>query len=277
METMYLSQKESHQAHSLQTTESSLQKPKHAASFIPVDLSLSATCNGRSLSLWTESACADGMFLMSAEFVRPRSVIEASIWLPQQREVLRVFLSVTYVQQTTYGYGLGVSFVGLTADQKLRWAHFFGQSVGSYARRRKSPKSVAACRLLVVGNALSQSAQLALAQDRFVVDLLTSPSCLLDACASVDLLLCDLAEMTAEWRDHLQLLRCQYPSLGIVLLSGQGSQQELAKGIHLGASLVIAKPCSHDMLAQRLRLDGRPPLALAPLAALQTSDVRLGL
>lgn len=246
---------------------SSLNSRRDSQRDVPVSLQISGVCAGRAITLYSARAWKDGLTLVSPEYIRPRSVIDAVICVPGESEPLRAFLSVIYVQRSLRGYGIGVQFVGLSDTAQARWNRLIGLSRGLYARLSAKQSQVPQTpRVLLSPQSLSQRAQLSLQEQSLDLVALGSAQDLiriasLGLCAQ---LLVDLAELNDSWMHAIAQARCLVPSLQLWLFTSRDSEESLAKGLALGACVVVAKPCSHEVLATQLRSEHRRQYSVVP-------------
>lgn len=223
---------------------------------VPVSLQVSGACGGRAVTLWSVRAAKDGLMLISAQYIRPRSVMEVVISIPDGGEPLKAFLSVTYVQRSACGYGIGVQFVGLSAAAKARWTRFVGMSRGIYARQTQARNLARQAQMVIVSTeAMSERARLSLQEQQLDIALIRTPSELRTAIVQgrCQQLVLELSEFDSVWAQAIEQARCLVPTLQLWLLTGRDTEESLAKGFDLGAAVVVAKPCSHESLAMQLR------------------------
>ncbi len=231
---------------------------------VPISLQVSGVLAGRAVTLWAERACKTGMILVSEKYIRPRSVIDAVLTIPGESEPLKAFLSVTYVELSSRGYGIGVQFVGLSAAAQERWTRIHGMARGLYGRQLLKRNLVPPTpRLLVTSQALSHSAIQTLLQHQLDIQTISQPSDLTEAVArgDVDQVMLDLSQFDDSWASAFRQARRLLPGLRLWLLSGSDFEAALRRGRELSADVVVAKPCSHEALAARLRTE--LPLSLS--------------
>lgn len=237
--------------------ETSADKTKKKRPRVPAELSVTCTYNNQQITMWTEYVWAEGMMLFSQEYVRPRAVFEALIWITPLARPLRVFLSVGLVERTSTGYGISATFSGISAEDRQRWESAVesamasaGRQLGSELRAQPPVKR----RLLVVENALPQTALAAMEQRGLSVRCVSSTEEVLDALRSgeVDLVLCDLAGSAVNGLELCRRIAEQPSRPGVILLTSRGTPEDFLQGIYAGALRVIAKPCSHEILIAQI-------------------------
>lgn len=182
--------------------------------------------------------------------------MEALISIPDDGEPLKVFLSVTYVQRSLRGYGVGVQFVGLSSAGQARWTRFVGLARGLYARQRAAQKMGGQTpQVVVCADAMSQRALLSLQEQRLDITHIRTPDELRTAVAQgrCEHIVLDLSSFDDHWAQALRQARCLIPSLQVWFLTSRDGEESLSKGLALEADVVVAKPCSHDILAMQLR------------------------
>lgn len=263
--------------------ETTVNKSKRKEFRVPAELSVMGSYGERILTMWTEYIYADGMLLSSQEYLRPRAVFEAQIWIPRLERTLRVFLSVVYVERTWYGFGIGVTFSAISHVDRQSWEKMVGSAMGSHCRAqcetpRKAPPTQR--RAVVVGQALPPTAIEALAQRVLSVLCVRDADAALDAVrsAEADLVLCDVAGATVDGLDLCRRIAAVRESTGctaeVVLLTARAAQDDFVNGVYAGATRVIAKPCSHEVLVAQLDpaapADPHPGARRAPLARVRS-------
>lgn len=241
--------------------ETTTSKNKRKGLRVPAELPVVGTYGERSLTMWTEYVYADGMLLSSQEYVRPRAVFEAQIWIPRMDRTLRVFLSVVYVERTFGGFGIGVTFSAISENDRQCWEALVGSAMGTLGRGRCAmarKTQPAPRRAVMVGHALPPTAIEALEQRGLSVRCVRDADAALDAArsAEADLVLCDLAGATVDGVELCRRIAAMKEQTGrkteIILLTARAAQDDFVTGIYAGATRVIAKPCSHEALVAQL-------------------------
>lgn len=236
-------------------------KNKRKGVRVPAELPVVGTYGERSLTMWTEYVYADGMLLSSQEYVRPRAVFEAQIWIPSMDRTLHVFLSVVYVERTFSGFGIGVTFSAISEEDRQSWEALVGSAMGSHGRDRSAVSrktQPAPRRAVMVGQALPPTAVEALEQRGLSVRCVRDAGAALDAArsAEADLVLCDLAGATVDGIELCRGISAMKEATGrkteIVLFTARAAQDDFVSGVYAGATRVIAKPCSHEVLVAQL-------------------------
>lgn len=241
--------------------ETTVIKNKRKGVRVPAELPVVGTYGERSLTMWTEYVYADGMLLSSQEYVRPRAVFEAQIWIPRLDRTLRVFLSVVYVERTFSGFGIGVTFSAISEEDRQSWEALVGNAMGSHGRAQSAvtrKTQPAPRRAVMVGQALPPTAIEALEQRGLSVSCVRDADAALDAArsAEADLVLCDLVGSALDGLALCRRIAAMKEATGrkteVVLFTARATQDDFVSGVYAGATRVIAKPCNHEVLVGQL-------------------------
>jgi CheY-like chemotaxis protein len=248
----------------------------------PAELTVVALYNGSPITLCTEYVGTDGVTLFAQEYVRPRAVFEALIWIPitqsgeqPNRRPLRVFLSVQLVERTAAGYGISAKFSGIATEDRKEWEHMVEGAMSragrALARAQRSLRLRNAQdarnlqrptrrRVLVVEQALPATALAAMAERGMHVTKVRSADEVRRAvhAGEADLLLCDVAGLVGDGLALCRELGGQAGRPAVILLTSRGAQEDFDQAVEAGAARVIAKPCSHDVLLSLLQRELEP-------------------
>ena len=234
---------------------------------VPVQISALGEFEGRRIAMYSENIGRDGMFVVSADFLPPRSVFSARVWLSADQEPLDAYLTSCFIDRTWASYGIGVCISGIsTADKKL-WEDFYHGCVEAHTEQQRALSPAARptgkrC-LVVVNGALSPLTMQALRKPGLEVTHVASVS---EAFALVHERPIDavISDLRSPGVDGLALCRemsqCRRQTR-MVLLSDGGTPNDFLMGIHAGAARVIGKQCSPNVLVSRIlqALDQRVP------------------
>ncbi|MFO0578602.1 MAG: response regulator [Polyangia bacterium] len=238
--------------------------------------------------------------LFSREYVRPRAVFEALIWIPvtlsadqPNPQPLRVFLSVQLVERTAAGYGISAKFSGIATQDRKEWEHMVegamlraGRALARAQRSQRSQRPQTAQsatgprslqrptrrRVLVVEQALPATALAAMEERGMHITKVRSADEVRRAVGAgeVDLLLCDVAGLVGDGLALCREISGQAGRPTVILLTSRGTEADFDRAVEAGAVRVIAKPCSHDVLLSLLQRELEPesaPLSLSLRAA----------
>lgn len=252
--------------------ERTLVKDKRNSRRITTELSLVCSLSGRNVPMWTQNVSLEGMFLYCQEYVRLRSVFEAMVWLDPKGPPIRCFLTACFVDRTRTGYGIGVCISGMASDERRRWeAHYQGLVAAQARKLREAAEAAEQAmrkrRVLVLDQALPVTAIVALERHDIVVYTLPYSSQLIAELRArpVDIVIADLTAESQRGVEICQQIRRARLRTHAILLTANASPREFLIGLYAGATQVIAKPCSHELLVTRIQqlLNGPPPEATA--------------
>lgn len=223
---------------------------------VPVELTVLGKVEDRRIAMSSENISLDGMFLFSREFIRPCANFSARVWLSNEEEPLQTYLTSCFVEQTWAGYGIGVMISGISASDRALWEAFYHHTTTACAEklRQQSEPTVRNRRVLVVDGALSPLAMQTLHKHGLAVSSTPSVSDALDLVQRepIDVVISDL---TRPGLDGLALC-CRINGDRLptrtVLLTNAGTPKEYLLGLYAGATRVIAKPYSNDLLVSRI-------------------------
>jgi DNA-binding response OmpR family regulator len=262
---------------------------------VPVELTVLGELGDRRVSMCSENISMDGMFLFSREFVHPRAVFSAHIWLSNEEEPIEAYLTTCFIERTWTGYGIGAHISGISAEDGAVWENFYRCCASSRSEQLRhqvqSERTARSRRIVVVDGAISPLAVQALRKQGLDVASApsTSESIALAEREPVDAIISD---MQSPHMNGLSLCHevnnRRLPTRTVLLTDGAGPREFLL-GLYAGATRVIAKPCSNDLLVARIlevlqqRLPGgrvapsapamdEPEVRVSPLAAAQVAE-----
>jgi hypothetical protein len=226
----------------------------------PTGPHVAAFIHGHWISMRVDKLGRATMFLVSPSFVSIYTVVQLHVHLNADEAPLRMMVSVTYVERTRAGYGLGVHVSSTSNEDQARWNSYLASvpSIGA--------ETMASCShvlpvpsadlggLRVVGDALSKHSIDSL---RAVgIDVLQAET--MDHVAAkvrdenVSMVIVDeSAKATSgfEWCGQLRRIR---PSLRPVVLVSGRKESEFEAALQSGASLVIGVSSSQKLMNTRL-------------------------
>ena len=247
--------------------ESLILKDRRKSQRIPVALTVLGQIDGRSIAMSSDNISLDGMFLFSREFVPPQTIFAARVWLSNEEEPLQTWLTSCFTERTWTGYGIGVHLSGISNADAALWESFYR----CCAADRAPPLPTFGLgepladnqHIVVVDNALSPLAMQALRKHGgLAVSHVPSvdEALRLVQRGSVDAVISDLHRPGL---DGLALC-ChvngnRLPTRTVLLTNGTGPREFLL-GLYAGATCVIAKMCSNDILVSRILAVLQQPL-----------------
>lgn len=220
----------------------------------------------------------EGMFLYSREFVRPRSIFPARVWVSNEEEPLQIYLTSAFVERTWMGYGVGAYISGISARDSSLWESFYRSCAAARFEQLRqcvqSERMVRNRRVLAVDGALNQLAMQALRKQGLEVLHAPSPTDALALLQSkrIDVLVSDLQRPGLDGMALCCHINRERLPTRTVLLTSSAAPREFLLGMYAGATRVVAKPCSNELLGARIvdLLQQRPP-ASRPAPALSGS------
>lgn len=234
--------------------ETLIHKDRRKSQRFAVQIVLQAQVDGRRIIMQSENISIDGMFLSCKEFIRPQLGFFARLWLPSKEESLLVYLASCFLEQTWAGYGLGVYISGISAVDRALWESFYHSCTGDQTTQPRpctaSEQALHNRRIAVVGGAL----------DPLALQLLRRQGCEVSTAHSVpqvlelieqermDAVICDVRNAGADGLALCCAIKSRQLPTRTVLLSGSATPKEFLLGLFAGATRVIAKSYSNEML-----------------------------
>lgn len=225
---------------------------------VPVELTVLGELDGNRIAMCSENINLEGMFLFSREFIRPRAVFSARIWLTNEEEPIQAYLTACFIERTWTGYGVGVYISGISAGDSARWETFYRACAtsrsGQLRQLVQAERTVHNRRIVVIGGAVSPLGMQAMRKQG--LDVVSAPS-VNEAVERVGREPVDaiISDMRRPDIDGLALC-CQVNERRLptrtVLLTDSPGPRDFLLGLYAGATRVIAKPCSNDMLVTRI-------------------------
>lgn len=273
--------------------ETLIHKDRRKSQRVAVQMTLQGQVEGRLITMQSENISLDGMFLSCKEFIRPRAGFFARLWLPATDASMQVYLTSSFIEQTWAGYGIGVHISGVSAADRARWEAFYRDRVAQWAaqqhHRSLSAPALQNRRIAVLGGALNPLAVQALRKQGLVVSSVHSVEQAIELIQTepVDAVLSDVRHPGADGLALCCAIRARRLSTRTVLLTDSATPKEFLLGLFAGATRVIAKSYSNELLVdcvleviQQPLHDGRPGAVAAdeaeetaPAEWLQPSDI----
>lgn len=273
--------------------ETLIHKDRRKSQRVAVQMTLQGQVEGRLITMQSENISLDGMFLSCKEFIRPRAGFFARLWLPATDASMQVYLTSSFIEQTWAGYGIGVHISGVSAADRARWEAFYRDRVAQWAAQQRhrtlSAPALQNRRIAVLGGALNPLAVQALRKQGLVVSSVHSVEQAIELIQTepVDAVLSDVRHPGADGLALCCAIRARRLSTRTVLLTDSATPKEFLLGLFAGATRVIAKSYSNELLVdcvleviQQPLHDGRPGAVAAdeaeetaPAEWLQPSDI----
>lgn len=231
-----------------------IHKDKRKSQRVPFQLQLQAQVDGCRVALHSENISVDGMFLSSKEFIRPCAGFFARIWLPAKDEPLQAYLTSCFMEQTWSGYGIGVHISGISSADRVHWEAFYRRCVTERAAQLQhlsdSPPAASSRRIVVIDGALDPLAMQALRKQGLVVTPVESVEKALELVQALPIaaVVSDVRHPGADGLALCCAISVRHLPTRTVLLTDSAKPKEFLLGLFAGATRVIAKSYSHDML-----------------------------
>jgi DNA-binding NarL/FixJ family response regulator len=231
-----------------------IHKDKRRSQRVPVQLRLQAQVDGCRVALQSENISIDGMFLSSKEFIRPCAGFFARIWLPAKDEPLQVYLTSCFTEQTWSGYGIGVHISGISSADRAHWEAFYRRCIAEHAaqlrRLDESAPAAQSRRILVIDGAVDPLAMQALRKQGLVVSAVESVERALEQIQALPIaaVVSDVRHPGADGLALCCAISVRHLPTRTVLLTDSDKPKDFLLGLFAGATRVIAKSYSHDML-----------------------------
>jgi CheY-like chemotaxis protein len=254
-----------------------IHKDKRKSQRVPIQLRLQAQVDGCRIELQSENISLDGMFLNSKEFIRPCAGFFARIWMPAKDEPLQAYLTSCFIEQTWAGYGIGVHISGISSADRAYWEGFYRrcatERMAQLRHLDESAQAVPSCRVAVIDSALDPLAMQVLRKQGILVTPVDSVEAALVLVQAVPIAVV-VSDVRHPGADGLALccaISARRLPTRTVLLTDSATPKEFLLGLFAGATRVIAKSYSHDMLANCILELIKEPLQ-GPRSGLAATD-----
>jgi hypothetical protein len=102
---------------------------------IAVDLAVTWTRGGRTISCRANDVNAHGMFIVSDEIVEPGSLMHVAVTLP--KHTIDMYVTARFVGRTQSGQGIGCEIFLIDDVSQCHWIAYYEDLVASVARSRQ--------------------------------------------------------------------------------------------------------------------------------------------
>lgn len=234
--------------------ETLIHKDKRKSQRFAVQIALQAQVEGRWIAMQSEDISLDGMFLSCKEFIRPQAGFFARLWLPSKEESLQVYLTSCFLEQTWAGYGIGVHISGISAADRALWEAFYRDCAGDQTtqlrHRDPSEQILQNRRIIVVDGALNPLAVQLLRKQGCVVSRAHSVQQAIELVQAgpIDAVVCDVRNAGADGLALCYAIKSRQLPTRTVLLTDSATPKEFLLGLFAGATRVIAKSYSNELL-----------------------------
>lgn len=217
-----------------------------------------AQADGQINAMRIEKVERASLFMISHTLVWPRAVFEMFICLSQEEAPLRAVCSTTYVERTWNGFGIGAEISTMSQRDQDRWESYVRKATRSesagYSTGLSALSTAQSASIIVVSMALSDRLVSSLQQRGLSVQRAETTADALEyieAPGSHTV----VADQHGDMYDGTELCRRLSQAdepVRSVLLTSQKKPHVMELSLYAGATMVVARPCSQDLLLQRL-------------------------
>lgn len=101
--------------------DTTLHTSQNKAMFVPAELSVLGIVEGQRLPMHVEEIGRTGLFMISREFVAPRTIFEILLKLPGEAAPIYALVSATFVERRGEGYGIAARITTISSRSHTRW------------------------------------------------------------------------------------------------------------------------------------------------------------
>lgn len=246
-----------------------IHKERRKSQRIPVELQLLAHIDGRPVPMHTANISLDGMFIYAREFISPCAGFFAYAWPWTLEEPLHLYLTASLFEQTWAGYGIGAYISGISAADRAVWERFYHSRAAIYvdphaSRSAASERPRRAHRIVVIAGALNLLAMQALRRQGYDVSEVDSVEQALVAAGQqdTDLIISDLRRPGLDGMALCCYVNLHGLSARTLVLTDSSTQKEFLLGLFAGATRVIARTSTTDLLVSCVAEMIKQPLPL---------------
>lgn len=225
---------------------------------VPGELSVVGIVAGKWATMQSESIGSDALFLRCKEYVRPRSVMEIIIWISNEEAPLHALVTASFIERTWRGYGVAVQISAMPEVDRERWNHYLHTAAAisspSYRSISGLGKQPVSYHIMTVGYVLPAAVVDILEQQGVSVENVRTPEQALKQArrGEGNLVVAALGGGTYDGLEICRQLGHMETAPMSALITNRGVLQDFESGLYASATKVIARPCSFNMLAERL-------------------------
>lgn len=217
-----------------------------------------AQVGGQLIAMRVEKVDHRGLFLSSATLIWPRTVFEIFLCLSSSEAPIRAACSSTYVERGWGGFGIAVEISSMSGRDQERWSAFVREAArtdpSTYGRGVSALQTAQSASITVVSLALSDRLLAALRLRGLKVQQVETTADALEIVEEPGHHTI-VAEQHGDYYDGTDLCRRLSEHAGSVqsvLLTNQRKSHILELSLYAGATKVVARPCSQEILLMRL-------------------------
>lgn len=249
--------------------ESFIHNDKRSSPRVPVQVTVLGEVGDRQIAMCSDNISLDGIFLHTKDFVAPRTVFAAQVWLSEDEEPLFLYLTCCFVERTANDYGVGAYISGMSSYDRTQWETFYRCCAEAHAEQQHhlapSRRTLRNRCLVVVGGALRAPVVELLHKHGLEVSDTPSVSNALSLVQEkkVDAVISAMRSPATDGLALCYAINSRRLQTRTVLLTDSASPIDFWLGVHAGAARIIAKPCSAQILVSRILEVMERPIALA--------------
>jgi len=217
-----------------------------------------AQVGGQLIAMRVEKVDHRGLFLSSATLIWPRTVFEIFLCLSSSEAPIRAACSSTYVERGWGGFGIAVEISSMSGRDQERWSAFVREAArtdpSTYGRGVSALQTAQSASITVVSLALSDRLLAGLRMRGLKVQQVETTADALEIVQEPGKHTI-VAEQHGDYYDGTDLCRRlseHGESVQSVLLTNQRKPHILELSLYAGATKVVARPCSQEILLLRL-------------------------
>jgi len=219
-----------------------------------------AFVQGKTMTMRVLKMGRASLFLSAQDYIPVRAFFELSLELSRGTTPLRMLATVSYVERSGDGFGIGVELSSMSTADQHRWSRFLDTvpALGAATASGDSPLRPVTHSgpraMLVVAGALSARAIEQLQAEGITVESVNNNAEAIEHARSgrVGMVVTQLHALTAPGLVLCERLHRELPRIATVLQTPREQVADFDSGYRAGATLVIGTPCSQALLLNRV-------------------------
>ena len=238
--------------------ETNLSSERNRSLFVPAGLSALGILAGQWTPMRTESIDRTGLFVMTKEYVQPRSIFDLVIWLGEGRPPIHAVVTASFVERTWDGYGIWAQIASLSTEDKARWEHFYRKVATSaekgYSESLRLSQLLEPQRIAVLNGALPSAVLGTLRGFGVTVVHVAEPAqaVALAQRGEVDLVIAALGDARYNAQALTEQLHEKGTRAASLLVTESGQRADFETSLYAGATKIVARPCATSILVTRI-------------------------
>lgn len=200
------------------------------------------------------------LFLSTQDYIPVRAFFELSLELSRGTTPLRMLATVSYVERSGEGFGIGVEISSMSTADQHRWSRFLDTvpALGAATVNGDSPLRPVThsgpSAIVIVAGALSARAIEQLRAEGIAVESVNNNAEAIELARSgrVGMVVAHLHSLTDPGLLLCERLRRELPRVATLLQTPREQAADFDSGYRAGATLVIGTPCSQGLLLNRV-------------------------